>query len=107
MASSLQAVIAPPFPVDASASAHLTNALVEATRRHDRSLIELRKALRSCVWSLRDQQMTAENTILTMKALLRDSAARQSNPRSGHPVALDHWMDDLVTWCIEDYFIKQ
>jgi hypothetical protein len=107
MAGSPQAVVRPPFPVDAMASADLESALVEAIRRHDRSLVDLRKALRSCVWSLRDQQMSAENTILTTKALSRDTAAHHGTPRPGHPAALDHWMDDFVTWCIQDYFIKQ
>jgi hypothetical protein len=106
MASSPGAVVRPPFPLDASASATLAAALVEAIRRHDRRLLQLRNALCACVWSLRDQQMTAENTVITMKALLRHTAAHDNMNNTGQLAAIDHWMDDLVTWCIEDYFAE-
>ena len=106
--ASAQAVIVPPFPLDSSKSADLVWALADAISRHDRALDALLKAITACVWCLRDdEEMTAENVILTMKAVLRHSVSADPARRRGDIATVDFWMEDLVTWCIGEYFRRE
>nr|ALS92348.1 MetaGeneMark_Unknown Function [uncultured bacterium] len=101
----LAPVSSPPFPIDQSVGSSLASALELAVFQHDRTQAELRAAIIACVDSLREQGMTPEGVVITMKALvmhLARSAAPGSRERTLR--AADYFMVDVVEWSIEAYF---
>lgn len=108
MASDPGAVLVPPFPFHPAHTADLAAALAEAIEEHDRALAALLGALTACIWSLRDDQhMTPEHAVITMKAMLRHTASVDASRRKADLALVDFWMDDLVTWCIGEYFRRE
>src|SRR5690242_13640565 len=72
--ASVPAVERPPFPFDLPVSQRVEMALERAIDRHDDTVIELRWAVEACARSLRDQGMSPEATIVTLKAFVKHSA---------------------------------
>ena len=86
-------------------SADLAAAIVTAVREYDQTHAALLDALTACVCSLRDDSaMAPESVVLTMKAVLRHAARSGSGMHRVHPMLVDQWMDELITWCIQEYF---
>lgn len=101
----MPAIESPPFPFDVAASADVALALAQAIRQHDETVARLRRAVAACTTSLRAQGMAAEAVLITMKAFVKHTAVAHplSNPEGEWWVA-DAWMDDIIKWCIIEYY---
>lgn len=101
----MAAVESPPFPFNDTACGNVALALAEAIREQDRSAAKLRQAIAGCTRSLRSLGMLPEAVLITMKAFVKHTAV--AHPLSGPDAAwwvADAWMDDIVKWCIVEYF---
>jgi len=94
------------FPIDGKVRDDFDQALEAAALRSYGSIEELRASLCKCVKQLRQDGMTPEGTILTMRAYMRHAAKTRLPPS----VALDPaWAlasisDKLAEWCLDAYF---
>lgn len=95
----------PPFSVSPTACAALESSLEQAVRRHAASMDRLRAAVDACVADLHHRGMTPESVLVTMKALLRHTAA--AHPPPGYtpsPWAAESFVEEVVRWSIVAYF---
>jgi hypothetical protein len=94
-----------PFPIALAISDRVGMALEVALRRHSQTTSELQLAIEACVRSLRDQGMSPEGALITLKALVKHSAAT-GNPdrRQSTFLTADYFMGDIVHWCVVEYF---
>lgn len=101
----MPAIESPPFPFDATISQDVAWALALAIRQQDETVAKLRAAVAGCTTSLRTQGMSAEAVLITMKAFVKHTSVAHplSNPEGEWWVA-DAWMDDIVKWCIIEYY---
>lgn len=101
----MPAIESPPFPFDTATLKDVAWALAQAIRQHDETVAKLRGAIAGCTTSLRTQGMTAEAVLITMKAFVKHAAVAHplSNPEGAWWVA-DAWMDDIIKWCIVEYY---
>ena len=105
MSSAPHAEHVPPFSVSPSASAQLEASLEQAVKRRLESMAHLRDAVDACVTDLHRLGMTPEAVLLTMKALLRHTAAAHPPPGySASPAAADAFVEQVVRWTIDAYF---
>lgn len=100
-----QAVLSPPFPVDGQTTQRLQAVLqtdwAYASDPHD----ELRATVAICTQECRARGMSAEATILTVKAFVRHTAFHYGDGGRGRGVyVVDRLLDSIVTWSIEEYF---
>jgi hypothetical protein len=82
-------------------------ALRNAVRTNAVSMKNLHCSITKCVVSLRDEGMQCEAVLLTMKAFIRDLAARHARNSLTGIVHPDTLMDQIVRWCISDYYAQQ
>jgi hypothetical protein len=94
-----------PFPIATAISDRVGKALEVALRRHSETASELQLAIEACVRALREQGMSPEGALITIKALVKHSAAsRDPNRRQSTFLTADYFMDDIVHWCVVEYF---
>ena len=79
-------------------------ALKNAVRENARSMIELKLAIRACMASLRADGMQCEQALLTMKSFVRDSAGRHKRRGSREMLHSDMFMEQVVGWCISEFY---
>jgi hypothetical protein len=79
-------------------------ALAEAVRRHADALEALQAAIAECVRNLRSQGMTPEATLLTMKAFIRHTAGTHPPPGRHAAWLPEPLLENIVRWCINEYF---
>lgn len=73
-------------------------------RQYEQTQLRLQGAIAECVRHLRARGMPPEAMLITMKAFIRHAAITQSgNPNLPGSVAKP-LMEDIVEWCIGEYF---
>lgn len=80
------------------------SALRCALRANPRSMEELHESIRKCMKSLRTDGMECEAALLTMKAFIRDIALRDRRRGLSEMIHSEHLMDQIVRWCITDFY---
>jgi hypothetical protein len=86
-------------------SERFARALGAALHKYDQTMRELRSALCACVDELKGRGMESEQVLAAMKEYVRRTAI--THPPGGGPGsrgAAEHLMDDIVHWCILDYY---
>lgn len=104
MSTPLSARTEEPFFSHPHTGEDLELALVAAVREHPRSMDQLHAAATNCVDSLRRDGMHCEAALLTMKAFVRDAARRHKHRGSPDLMHVERLMEQVVTWCIADYY---
>jgi hypothetical protein len=96
-----------PFPFTGETENEFTHALEGAAARTPEAVMNLQLAARACVRQLKEEGMTPEGVIITMRAYLRYSAERHlPTHRLGNPkLTLEILGDQLSTWCIDEYYL--
>jgi hypothetical protein len=101
----LAPVRAAPFPLEAAVSARVGTALEKALLRHGLAQNELRAAIEACVDALHDQGMSPEGVVITIKALMLHSVSVAAPAAQAQTLlAAEYFMNDVVGWCVTDYF---
>jgi len=95
-----------PFFNLAATGEDFENALKNAVRENAESMLELKLAIRACMASLRSDGMQCEQALLTMKAFVKDSARRHKRRGSREMVNSDLFMEQVVQWCISEFYSK-
>jgi hypothetical protein len=91
--------------VSATSSALLESSLEQAVGRQAATMERLHRAVDACVADLRDRGMTPEAALVTMKALLRHTAALHPPPGyQPSPWAAEGFVEQIVRWSIDAYF---
>jgi hypothetical protein len=89
----------------AEISDRFARALQAAVRRHDETMRELRSALCACVGELKGRGMPSEQVLAVIKEHVRTTAiTHPPGGQGGSRAAADHLMDDIVHWCIVEYY---
>jgi hypothetical protein len=86
-------------------SDRFARALAAAVRQDSETMRELRSALCPCVHELKACGMECEQLLAVMKDHVRRTAI--SHPPRGRDrsrASADHLLDDLVHWCILEYY---
>ena len=83
------------------------NALINAVRVNARSMQDLHESIGICMDSLRSDGMQCEAALLTMKAFVKDACAKHKKRGSRDMLHSDVLMDQIVTWCISDFYSKR
>ena len=104
VASDVPAVEQPPFPFLSASTDRLRDALLEAVVRHREAETALYVAIGECVRHVRDQGMSPEATLLTMKALLRHTSGTSVIKGAGSAWLTERRMSGLVEWILIEYF---
>lgn len=107
MPSSEPARYSEPFFLSIETGDNLEDALRLAVRENARSMHNLHDAITSCVASLRADGMTCEAMLLTMKACVHNSARKHQRNGSHTAEYSTFIIDQIVKWCIEDFFIPE
>lgn len=94
-------VESPPFPFEPAAEKRARLAVVEAARRYEETQTALFHAISDCVRALRDQGMTPEAMVITMKAFVRHTVFTDADHRGTVARPL---MDQVIEWCIHEYY---
>src|SRR5215207_3102498 len=81
-------------------------ALKNAVRANSRSMTDLQLSIRNCMTSLRADGMQCEAALLTMKAFVRDSSVRHKRSGSREMLHSDMLMEQVVSWCIAEYYTE-
>ena len=97
----LSPVETPPFPFEPAAEKRARLAVVEAARRYEETQTALFHAISDCVRDLRQQGMTPEAMVITMKAFIRHSVLNDPAQRGTVARPL---MDQVIEWCIHEYY---
>ncbi len=88
-----------------AASTRAQRALGLAVRRHIPAMYELRRAMEACVREMHDDGASPQRMLIDMKAFVRKSAiAHPPVGYLGSSRAADSFMDEIVHWCIDEYF---
>jgi hypothetical protein len=82
------------------------SALKRSVRENARSMGDLRVSIRNCMISLRADGMQCEQAILTMKAFVRDSCLRHKRRGSREMLHCEMLMEQIVGWCITEYYTE-
>jgi|SRR5215208_1838296 len=80
-------------------------ALRNAARANLKSMNDLHDTIGKCMTSLRADGMECEAALLTMKAFIRELGIRHKRNGSGEMTHSDLLMDQIVRWCIADFYI--
>lgn len=80
------------------------DALRNAVRTNSRSMNELHDSISKCMISLRSDGMECESALLTMKAFIRELGVKQKRNGSEEFFHTDMLMDQIVRWCISDFY---
>jgi len=99
------AVLVPPFPVDALTTQRLHAVLQTDSPHVSEPHLELRETIIICTRQCRALGMSAEATILTVKALVRYTAHRNTDGAIGQSAYVaDRLLNSIVTWSIAEYY---
>lgn len=79
-------------------------ALRHAVRTNARSMRDLHDSVRECISSLRADGMQCESALLTMKACIRELNRKHERNGNGGLILTDAMMDQIVRWCITDFY---
>ena len=82
------------------------SALKNAARENMRSMNELQASIHNCVVSLRDDGMQCEQALLTMKAFVKELAGKHRRRGSFEMQHTDILMEQVVTWCISEFYAE-
>ena len=93
-----------PFFHLAATGDNFEDALRHAVRANSRSMNALHDSIGKCMVSLRSDGMECEAALLTMKAFIRDLALKHQRVGSEEMVHTDMLMDQIVRWCISDFY---
>jgi len=80
------------------------DALRNAVRTNSRSMNELHDSISKCMASLRTDGMECEAALLTMKAFIRELDLKHKRIGSEDFFHTDMLMDQIVRWCISDFY---
>lgn len=95
----------PPFSVSPAATVQLGQSLEQAVLWHADAMNRLRLAVDACVIDLHKLGMTPERVLITIKALVRHTAAEHPPPGyAPSSDAADAFLRDIVRWLIVAYF---
>jgi len=97
---------AEPFFQHATTADELERALRDAVRLNEQSMDELHTAISKCVAALRADGMKCEAALLTMKACVRHMAMKHRTPGSSEVPYSGLMMDQIVRWCIQDFYVS-
>ena len=81
------------------------NALRNAVRANAKSMNDLHVTIGKCMTSLRADGMECEAALLTMKAFIRELGLKHKHVGSSDMVHAEHLMEQIVRWCIADFYI--
>jgi hypothetical protein len=93
-----------PFFHLASTGTDFEEALRRAVRANARSMDQLHMTIGACMHSLRADGLSCEAALLTMKAFVKDVCLQHKRRGSTEMVHSDYLMDQVVRWCIADYY---
>lgn len=93
-----------PFFQRAETADRLEDALRNAVRRNTKSMDELHGAVTQSVHSLRDDGMLCEAVLLTIKSCVRHYGRKHRRPGTLEATYSELLMDQIVTWCIQDFY---
>ena len=79
-------------------------ALRSAVRGNVKSMTDLHDTIGKCMLSLRTDGMECEAALLTMKAFMRDIGSRDREKGLIEMVHSEQLMDQIVRWCIADFY---
>src|SRR3954469_4887805 len=79
-------------------------ALRYAARANQTSMDHLHDTIRVCIESLRDDGMQCEAALLTMKSFVKEVCLKHRRRGSNEMLHSDVLMDQVVRWCIADFF---
>lgn len=82
-------------------------ALRNAVRANKESMNDLHETIGRCMKSLRADGMECEAALLTMKAFIRELGIKNRRIASGDVLHTDIMMDQIVRWCIADYYVER
>ena len=80
------------------------DALRNAVRTNSHSMNELHDSISRCMVSLRADGMQCEAALLTMKAFIRELGLKHKRTGSEEFFHTDMLMDQIVRWCISDFY---
>jgi len=83
------------------------DALRHAVRANARSMDQLHQSIRNCMSSLRRDGMECEAALLTMKAFIKELGLKHKRLGSPDMLHSDMMMDQIVRWCIADFYSEQ
>src|SRR5688572_7130474 len=89
-----------------STGADFEDALRLAVRANARSMDQLQLTVRHCMASLRTDGMQCEAALLTMKAFIKDICVKYKRRGSTEMLHSDYLMDQVVRWCIAEYYAE-
>lgn len=95
-----------PFFNVTSTGDEFETALKNAARENIRSMNELHNAIHNCMGSLRDDGMQCEQALLTMKSFVKELAGKHRRRGSVDLQHVDMLMEQVVKWCISDFYAK-
>ena len=95
-----------PFPFAGPLEEDFVRALDVASRKSNRSIGALQQATKTCVRQLKEDGMTPEGVIITMRAYLRSTAQMHAPPPDPNEpnVIYEILCDHLAKWCIDEYY---
>ena len=93
-----------PYFHHASTGDDFEEALRHAARANRQSMDQLHLSIRHCMASLRGDGMQCEAALLTMKAFVRDVCLKHKRRGSSEMLHSDYLMDQVVRWCISEYY---
>jgi len=82
-------------------------ALRNAVRANKESMNNLHATIGRCMKSLRADGMQCEAALLTMKAFIRELGIKNQRIASGDMLHTEILMDQIVRWCIADYYAER
>ena len=95
-----------PFFLVTSTGDDFETAFRNAVRANAASMNDLHLSIRNCVRSLRRDGMQCEAALLTMKAFVKDVCLKEKPRGSSDLVHSDIMMDQIVRWCISEYYAE-
>ena len=104
MPDPVSAVEQPPFPLDIAEVNRVRQALRDAVIRQREAQTNLYNAIGDCVHHVRGQGMSAEATLITLKAFIRHTAAASPFTGNGTDWLTERRMDGFVLFIITEYF---
>ena len=95
-----------PFFRETADGDEFEDALKNAVRLNQKSMIALHDAIRTCVGGLRADGMQCEAALLTMKACVRHFARKHAGADSPEILHSDPMMEQIVRWSIAEFYIE-
>ena len=93
-----------PFFLHPATADEFEQALRNAVRANARSMNDLHDTIGRCMKSLRGDGMECEAALLTMKAFIRELGLKHKRNGSSEAPHSDLLMEQIVRWCIADFY---